>query len=150
MVDHMDRNAPPSDILIEAGDFDNFGGWVLDSQFETQMGAPYLLAHGLGRPVADASTSIPIARSGTYTVWVRAKDWVPDHHPGRFALSINGVRLPTEFGANGRDWSWQCAGEIPLPSGPVALVLHDLTGFEGRFDAVYMSADAYRSSRSGR
>ena len=28
-----------------------------------------------------------------------------------------------------------------LPSGRVALVLHDLTGFEGRFDAVYMSTD---------
>ena len=44
-------------ILIEAEDFDNYGGWLLDSQFEAQMGSPYLLAHGLGKPVADASTT---------------------------------------------------------------------------------------------
>jgi len=36
------------EILIEAEEFDDFGGWTLDSQFETEMGSPYLLAHGLG------------------------------------------------------------------------------------------------------
>ncbi len=64
-----------SGILIEAEDFDNYGGWVLDSQFETQMGSPYLLAHGLGRPVADATTVVRIPSAGEYDVWVRAKDW---------------------------------------------------------------------------
>jgi hypothetical protein len=44
----------PSTILVEAEDFDNYG-WVLDSQFETLMGSPYLLAHGLGRPVGFKS-----------------------------------------------------------------------------------------------
>lgn len=63
-------------------DFDDYGGWVLDSQFETQMGSPYLLAHGLGRPVADARTTIRIATAADYGVWVRAKDWVPSFHPG--------------------------------------------------------------------
>ena len=47
-----------SGILIEAEDFENYGGWLLDSQFEAQMGSPYLLAHGLGRPVADATTVV--------------------------------------------------------------------------------------------
>ena len=97
-------------ILIEAEDFDNYGGWLLDSQFETIMGSPYLLAHGLGRPVADATTTIQISGSGEYEVWVRAKDWVPSHHPGRFTLSIDGSNLQTEFGANGQDWAWQSAG----------------------------------------
>ena len=128
-------------ILIEAEDFDNFGGWVLDSQFATQMGSPYLLAHGLGRPVADASTSIAVSVSGTYHVWVRAKDWVPDYHPGRFTLAIDGVALPGELGANGRDWAWQLAGIVDLATGPVTLTLHDLTGFEGRCDAIYLTAD---------
>ena len=36
-------------MLIEAKDFDQYGGWVLDSQFEEQMGSPYLMAHGAGR-----------------------------------------------------------------------------------------------------
>jgi hypothetical protein len=131
----------PSGILIEAEDFHNYGGWVLDSQFETQMGSPYLLAHGLGRPVADATTVATIPNAGEYEVWVRAKDWVPSHHPGRFTLSINSTTLETVFGANGEDWSWQSAGKVSLPQGDVTLVLHDLTGFNGRCDAIYLSID---------
>lgn len=133
--------APKSAILVEAEDFANYGGWMLDSQFELQMGSPYLLAHGLGRPVADATTTISVDQAGDYNVWVRAKDWVPGHHPGRFRLSINGSALATEFGANDRDWSWQSAGKVALSQGPVKLALHDLTGFDGRCDAIYFSAD---------
>jgi hypothetical protein len=105
------------------------------------MGSPYLRAHGLGRPVADATTTIAIAAGGEYEVWVRAKDWVPSHHPGRFTLSINGATLDMEFGANGQDWSWQSAGKITLEEGSATLVLHDLTGFDGRCDAIYFGAD---------
>jgi hypothetical protein len=131
----------PLGVLVETEDFDDYGGWVLDSQFETLMGSPYLLAHGLGRPVADASTVVAIANAGEYEVWVRAKDWVPSHHPGRFTLSINGTALQTEFGANGQDWLWQSAGKVSLPKGDATLVLHDLTGFDGRCDAIYLSTD---------
>lgn len=133
--------SPGSGILIEAEDFDDYGGWVLDSQFETVMGSPYLLAHGLGRPVADATTVVSIANAGDYHVWVRAKDWVPSHHPGRFGLSINGTMLETEFGANGQDWAWQSAGKISLPCGDAVLALHDLTGFDGRCDAIFLGTD---------
>lgn len=128
-------------VLVEAEDFATYGGWSLDSQFETQMGSPYLLAHGLGRPVADAQTEVRIPKEAEYEVWVRAKDWVPSHHPGRFKLSIDGQQLETEFGANGEDWSWQSAGKVKLQEGPVKLALHDLTGFDGRCDAIYFSAD---------
>lgn len=131
----------PSGILIEAEDFDSYGGWVLDSQFETQMGSPYLLAHGLGRPVADAATVIEVAEPGDYEVWVRTRDWAPPHAPGRFTLSVNGATLQTEFGANGEDWSWLSAGKVVLPKGDVSLVLHDLTGFDGRCDAIFLSRD---------
>lgn len=130
-----------SGILIEAEDFDSYGGWVLDSQFETQMGSPYLLAHGLGRPVADATTVIDVAQPGEYEVWVRARDWAPPHHPGRFTLTINGATLETEFGAGEQDWSWQSAGSVALPKGEASLVLHDLTGFDGRCDAIFLSLD---------
>ena len=135
-----DKRALPG-ILVEAEDFDDYGGWALDSQFEAQMGSPYLLAHGIGRPVADASTTITIQESGEYEVWVRAKDWVPAHHPGRFLLSINGVSLETQFGANGQDWVWQSAGRVALREGETRLALHDLTGFAGRCDAIYFARD---------
>ncbi|WP_280484909.1 FAD-dependent oxidoreductase [Nocardia cyriacigeorgica] len=126
-------------ILIEAEEFDDFGGWTLDSQFEMEMGSPYLLAHGLGVPVADATTVIDIEAAGRYRVWVRAKDWVPSHHPGRFAVSFNGERLPVEFGANGHDWNWEDAGRVDLPSGRTRITLTDLTGFDGRCDAIYLT-----------
>ena len=90
------------DVLVPAAEFDDFGGWLLDSQFEAQMGSPYLLAHGWGRPVADATTSITIPEDGVYTVWVHAKDWVPAHHPGRFTVSLGGHGMDGEFGASGR------------------------------------------------
>lgn len=141
MNKNSEMNSGKAGILIEAEDFENYGGWVLDSQFETQMGSPYLLAHGLGRPVDDATTVVAIAEVGDYEVWVRAKDWVPGHHPGRFKLSINEVELETEFGANDQDWSWQSAGKVSLPEGDVSFRLHDLTGFDGRCDAIYLSSD---------
>ena len=128
-------------ILVEAQDFNNIGGWVVDSQFETVMGSPYLLAHGLGRPVADATTNIHVETAGEYSLFVRAKDWVPGYSPGRFQLLINDVVVDKEFGANGKDWSWEAAGRVTLPSGELKLTLRDLTGFEGRCDAIYFSAD---------
>ena len=45
-------------LLVEAEQFSMLGGWDLDQQSMDQMGSPYLLAHGLGKPVADASCSM--------------------------------------------------------------------------------------------
>ncbi|KAH7234258.1 hypothetical protein MRS44_017397 [Fusarium solani] len=131
----------PSRILVEAESFTHFGGWVLDSQFDLEMGSPYLMAHGQGRPVADATTEIQIATAGDYKIWVRAKDWVPKYHPGRFTIKINDTMLDTEFGANDQDWSWQLGGQIELPVGHASVVLHDLTGFNGRCDAIFLCTD---------
>ena len=129
------------DVLIEAEDFDDPGGWIVDSQFEVQMGSPYLLAHGYGRPVADARTVVSIAEAARYEVWVRTKDWAPSGHPGRFTLAINDETLGIELGASGEDWSWERAGLVDLPAGDATLVLHDLTGFDGRCDAIFLTAD---------
>jgi hypothetical protein len=130
-----------TNVLVEAEDFDDPGGWTIDSQFEVQMGSPYLLAHGYGRPVADARTVVAVPESGRYEVWVRTKDWAPSGHPGRFTLSVGGETLGLELGASGEDWSWEHAGAVDLVAGDVALVLHDLTGFDGRCDAIFLAAD---------
>jgi hypothetical protein len=131
-----------SQILVEAEAFDDFGGWVLDSQYELEMGSPYLLAHGNGSPVADATTRISITQAGKYNVWVRAKDWVPGHHPGRFNLIIDGTKLSNEFGANDQDWTWQLGGSMELAKGETRLALHDLTGFCGRCDAIFFTTSS--------
>ncbi|KAI8307431.1 hypothetical protein K4K61_003526 [Colletotrichum sp. SAR11_59] len=108
---------PQSGILLEADEFQDYGGWILDSQFDSEMGSPYLLAHGNGKPVADATTVLSTEK-GHYHVWVRAKDWVLDHHPGQFTLTINEDTLDTVFGTNNEDWSWQYAGVVDLQRSP--------------------------------
>src|SRR3569832_830696 len=68
--------ADPHLVLVEAESFKDHGGWVLDTQFVHVMGSPYLLAHGLGQPVKDATTTVTFPSTGTYRVFVRTKDWV--------------------------------------------------------------------------
>lgn len=63
-------------LFVEAEQFQNHGGWELDQQSMDQMGSPYLLAHGLGIPVADATTKVEFPSAGRYRVWVRTRDWV--------------------------------------------------------------------------
>ena len=41
---------------IEAENFVRYGGWLLDTQFAHRMGSGYLLAPGVGKPVAPAET----------------------------------------------------------------------------------------------
>lgn len=133
-------------LFVEAEAFTGHGGWVLDTQFVHLTGSPYLLAHGLGRPVADATTTVAVAKAGRYRVWVRTKDWVGAWEapgtPGRFQLVVGGKVLETPFGTEGADWHWQAGGEVELPGGEVTLALRDLTGFDGRCDAVLFSDDA--------
>ena len=132
-------------VLVEAEGFAQRGGWVVDPQFMDSMGSPYLLAHGLGRPVADATTEVEFPAAGSYRVWVRTKDWAAQWKapgtPGRFQLLVKGRALATTFGTEGALWHWQDGGTVELPAGKVTLALHDLTGFEGRCDALLFSHD---------
>ena len=130
-----------AEVLLEAESFAERGGWLLDPQFLDQMGSPYLLAHGLGKPVANAETEIEFPAPGRYHVWVRAKDWVPTHHPGRFKVLVGGRALEPTFGENGRDWAWQSGGQVAVTTASATIELQDLTGFDGRCDAIYFTTE---------
>ena len=138
--------APPQPLpvvescLVEAESFAEKGGWVVDPQFVEQMGSPYLLAHGKGRPVADAKTKVNI-KPGRVRAYVRTRDWTPDwesEKPGRFQLSLGGETFPVTLGVAPATWGWVDAGIVEVGVGPQTLALHDLTGFEGRCDAIYL------------
>lgn len=127
-------------ILIESETFASHGGWKLDTQFIDILGSSYLLAHGLGTPVEDATTEVEISEAGRYQLFVRTKDWVAEWDgqgaPGRFEVKVNGQSAGV-FGDQGKDWHWQKGtGEIELPAGKCSLLLKDLTGFDGRCDAL--------------
>jgi hypothetical protein len=130
------------ELLIEAESFSNKGGWVVDPQFVEQMGSPYLLAHGLGIPVKNAITQIRIPSKGKYYVWARTKNWAPGNWdaPGRFKITINGNELKTVLGTEG-EWGWQYAGPVSIKDTVAVVEINDLTGFDGRCDAIYLSTE---------
>ena len=132
-------------ILIETESFGNTGGWVLDQQFMDQMGSPYLLAHGLGRPVRDAETTVNIPVQGTWHVYARTYNWTSpwtaSPGPGKFKVRIAGKKMKNTLGAEGSGWHWQYAGKVKLNAGETSVALSDLTGFDGRCDALYLTMD---------
>ncbi len=138
-------HATAAEVFVEAESFAERGGWKLDTQFIQTMGSPYLLAHGLGRQVDDAVTSVNVAQAGKYRVWVRTFDWVARWNakpsPGQFQLSINGTPLDETFGTKGSQWSWHDGGTVKLEKGDCELRLVDLTGFDGRCDCIYMTTE---------
>lgn len=133
-----------SGVLVECEGFADMGGWKRDTQFIDQMGGIYLLAHGLGVPVKNARTTADFAQGGTYHVWVRTKDWCPGdwQSPGRFRVHVNGKPMAKTFGESGKDWGWENGGTLEVPAGEAKIELEDLTGFDGRCDAIYFTKDA--------
>jgi len=67
--------------------------------------------------------------------------------PGQFRVLVNGLALNTDtpvgtvFGMEGSDWHWQSGGTVDINETNVNLALHDLTGYEGRCDAILFSTD---------
>lgn len=130
-------------LLVEAESFAEHGGWKLDTQFINVMGSPYLLAHGLGSAVSDATTEVKFPSTGQYKVYVRTKDWVAPWNapgtPGKFQVLINGNPIGQTFGTDGADWHWEAGGQIEISEPSVTISLGDLTGFDGRCDAIYFT-----------
>lgn len=131
-------------LFVEAEQFADHGGWELDQQSMDQMGSPYLLAHGLGIPVQDATTKVEFPSAGSYRVWVRTRDWVAPWNapgaPGKFQLKVNGKALDETFGTKSATWHWHDGGIVKVDK-KTTLALHDLTGFEGRCEAILFCKD---------
>ena len=133
-------------ILIEAESFSNKGGWVIDQQFMDVMGSPFLMAHGLGEPVRDAHTNISIAEAGKYFIYVRTRnwnaEWTEGHAAGKFQIALDGITIDKIFGTDSKSWDWSSGGTVNLEKKKYDLSLIDLTGFNGRCDAIILTKDA--------
>jgi hypothetical protein len=125
-------------VFVETESFQDKGGWVIDQQSFVVLNSSYLMAHGMGRQVKDANTTVKFPKTGKYHVWVRTKDWAPfPKGPGKFQVSIDGNPVKQIFGESGSDeWKWYDAGETEIKKTEVKLSLKDLTGFNGRCDAI--------------
>lgn len=130
-------------VFLEAENFQTKGGWVVDQQFMDLMGSSYLMAHGMGVPVADAETTVEFPSTGEYNIFVRTFNWTSPWHngegPGKFQLLVNGKKTGTVLGASGSEWLWQNAGKVNISSKNATITLNDLTGFNGRVDAIYFT-----------
>ena len=131
-----------ANVLIETEQFTNRGGWVMDHQAFPKIESAYMLAHGYGRPVKDATTTIDFKEAGEYHVYVSTYNWTSPWYNGKgagaFQVKVNGKALPTKLGITGNKWEWQYAGKVSI-KGKTNIALHDLTGFEGRADAIYFT-----------
>lgn len=145
MTSWLSCSSEKHEVFIEAEGMDTHGGWVLDNQSMMQMGSPYLMAHGMGVPVEDASTTFTAPQKGRYRLWVRTRDWTrrwgKDESAGRFSIKINGKSARPVFGTENEEWHWQDGGCVRLKEGINTISLHDLTGFNGRCDAIFLTTD---------
>lgn len=126
------------------------GGWVPDNQFIIQNNTVPVMAHGLGKPVEDAYTSVLIEETADYNVWVRTRDWTKrwsrKGSAGLFEVLVDGKPLDCVFGNERLEWGWQSGGSIRLEAGEHKVALHDLTGFDGRCDAILFSTSSQKPS----
>ena len=134
-----------AEVFVECESFAELGGWVVDAYSMRNMGSAYVMAHGCGRPVADAVGTVTVPAQGKYAVWARTRNWNAEWTKGaagRFQVKVNGVELTETLGVGDGAWSWRKAGEVSLPAGRVQIALHDLTGFNGRCDAIFLTTAA--------
>lgn len=134
-----------SGVLLEASSFADIGGWKIDTQHYLQMGGNYLLAHGMGKPVEDAETTIDLPALGKWNVWVRNRDWCKGdwQSPGRFQVLVDGKPLEVTMGEGEESWHWQSAGSVEVAkAGKTKVSLRDLTGFDGRCDAIFFTQES--------
>lgn len=157
-------------VMALATRFNDKGDWTLEQQFVLQMGSSYLMAHGLGTPLAkDAKTEINIPEDGDYRLWVRTKNWTAfwseGKTPGIFQVLVDGKADPSEFGigkmpldvkagidfpddidtsrearAERAQWYWQKGETYHFTKGSHSIALHDLMGLDGRCDAIILTS----------
>lgn len=153
-------------LFVEAESFQEKGGWSVDQQFMDvklpgEAGSVILLAHGMGKPVANAKTTVTLPKASRYRVYARTRNWVSpwlpqnldaetlerDWAPGKFRLILNGQPSEITLGIHGDGWCWQNAGSVLTQKDgeSVTVELEDLTGFDGRVDALYFTPETISS-----
>ena len=148
-------------VMVLATTFADKGDWIVEQQFVLQMGSSYLLANGIGTPLEkDAVTTVEVPVEGDYHLLVRTKNWTAfwseGKTPGIFSVKVDGVADAAEFGTGCEGatrseraaWYWQQGGTWHLTAGTHTLALHDLTGFDGRCDALILTTSDEVPDRS--
>ncbi len=131
-------------IWKDATEFENIGGFNIETQFAQEMGQGYLFAccDTPGVPVKPCSGKITVEEDGMYRVWIRTKNWYPSHSPGKLKVLLDGKYLGNEIGALPISaWYFEVVGDIKLAKGEHTIKVEDTTGYFGRFSSIIVTDD---------
>lgn len=129
-------------IWLDAINFENKGGFIAETQFVREMGQGYLMANGVGEPVAPASTTFTVNEDGNYRFYIRTKNWNNEYAPDGLVVSVDGVKsehVCSEMHSFG--WYFEIAGDFYLKAGKHTIEVADTKGWFGRFSAVIITND---------
>ena len=129
-------------IWIDALEFEDYGGFIRDTQYVREMGQGYLLANSVGTPVAPAKVKFEVRETGWYRLWVRTKNWCVGHEPDGIELTLDGFKCDVVCGRMQLEhWYFEAGGDFYLEPGTHTLSVYDTTGWFGRFAAVIITND---------
>lgn len=129
-------------IWIDALEFDDYGGFIKDTQFVAEMGQGYLMADGAGTPVEPATVKFTVAENGYYRFFIRTKNWCAGYDPDGLQLAVDGRLSPHVSGVMQiQHWYFEVAADFTLTAGEHELRVYDTTGWCGRFADVVITND---------
>ena len=129
-------------IWIDALEFDDYGGFIKDTQFVAEMGQGYLMADGAGTPVEPATVKFTVAEDGYYRFFIRTKNWCAGYDPDGLQLAVDGRLSPHVSGVMQiQHWYFEVAADFELTAGEHELRVYDTTGWCGRFADVVITND---------
>ncbi|MBQ2968210.1 MAG: hypothetical protein IJE10_08850 [Clostridia bacterium] len=132
-------------IFIAPENFqENLGSWTYKTSDVADAFKSILIgrsdkAQNLLKP---AGVNVVVPADGTYTVYVRTRDY--DTHPGtrKSQIAVNGTIYPHILGAHGTNgWAWETVGEVSLKKGTSTVQLVDITGYTPRVEGIILSTD---------
>ena len=98
-----------NEIFFEAESLGNLGGWIVDSSMMETIHSSFIMAHGMGIPVQDATGRFSADADAVYNVWVLTRNWTAvwqgAEYIGKFNLRIDETNLPETLGTAGAAWS---------------------------------------------
>ena len=129
-------------IWIDALEFDDYGGFIKDTQFIGEMGQGYLLADGVGETVRPAITRFCVNEDGYYRFFIRTKNWCVGHEPDGLKIAVDDVYSTHISGVmQTTGWYFEVAADFKLCAGEHMLKVYDTTGWCGRFADIVITND---------
>lgn len=139
------QHSDGTDLWIEAEDFVDVSNWSIIRDIENTLMIQGFQSADASRDSTDltAITGIVVSEPGTYTLWVRSRDFDTQQGRRKFKIMINEEESAVEFGTHGEvGYGWQSGGTFSLNAGTTVLKLYDSSQYFARCDKMLLTTDA--------